>query len=96
LVLGFAVGAIACSAVAYLVPMVVTGAVPLSPSAAALPEPASLLPMPAAHADTRAAWLGVALVGTHLAVARNRRRLHACRLARGHASGCGGHPTGTF
>jgi DNA-binding NarL/FixJ family response regulator len=47
LVLGFAVGAIACSAVAYLVPTVVTGAVPLSPSAAALPEPASLLPMAA-------------------------------------------------
>jgi CheY-like chemotaxis protein len=48
LVLGFAVGVIACSTVAYLVPMVVTGAVPLSPSAAALPEPASLLPMAAA------------------------------------------------
>jgi CheY-like chemotaxis protein len=47
LVLGFAVGAIACSAVAYLVPTVVTGAVPLSPSAAALPESASLLPMAA-------------------------------------------------
>jgi DNA-binding NarL/FixJ family response regulator len=47
LVLGLAVGAIACSAVAYLVPTVVTGAVPLSPSAAALPEPASLLPMAA-------------------------------------------------
>jgi hypothetical protein len=47
LVLGFAVGAIACSAVAYLVPTVVTGAVPLSPSAAALPEPASHLPMAA-------------------------------------------------
>jgi DNA-binding NarL/FixJ family response regulator len=44
LVLGFAVGAIACSAVAYLVPTVVTGTVPLSPSAAAVPEPASLLP----------------------------------------------------
>ena len=48
LVLGFAVGAIACSAVAYLVATVVTGAVPLSPSAAALPEPASLLSMAAA------------------------------------------------
>jgi hypothetical protein len=48
LVLGFAVVVIACSTVAYLVPMVVTGAVPLSPSAAALPEPASLLPMAAA------------------------------------------------
>jgi CheY-like chemotaxis protein len=48
LVLGFAVGAIACSAVAYLVPTVVRGAVPLSPSAAALPEPASRLSMAAA------------------------------------------------
>jgi hypothetical protein len=52
LVLGFAVGAIACSAVAYLVPTVVTGAVPLSPSAAAstaaLAELVTLLPMAAA------------------------------------------------
>jgi CheY-like chemotaxis protein len=52
LVLGFAVGAIACSAVAYLVPTVVTGAVPLSPSAAAstaaLAEPVTLLSMAAA------------------------------------------------
>jgi CheY-like chemotaxis protein len=48
LVLGFAAGTIACSAVAYIVPMVVTGAVPLSPNAAALPQPASILPMAAA------------------------------------------------
>jgi hypothetical protein len=52
LVLGFAVGAIACSAVAYLVPTVVTGAVLQSPGAAvstaALAEPVTLLPMAAA------------------------------------------------
>jgi hypothetical protein len=52
LVLGFAVGAIACSAVAYLVPTIRLVAVPLSPSTApstaALAEPVALLSMAAA------------------------------------------------
>ena len=52
LVLGFAVGAIACSAVAYLVPTIRLVAVPLSPSTAAstaaLAEPAALVSMAAA------------------------------------------------
>jgi DNA-binding NarL/FixJ family response regulator len=52
LVLGFAVGAIACSAVAYLVPTIRLVAVPLSPSAAAstaaLAEPVAVLSMAAA------------------------------------------------
>jgi DNA-binding NarL/FixJ family response regulator len=52
LVLGFAVGAIACSAVAYFVPTIRLVAVPLSPSTAAstaaLAEPAALVSMAAA------------------------------------------------
>jgi CheY-like chemotaxis protein len=48
LVLGFAVGAIACSGIAYLVPTVGSEVVPLSQSATALPEPASLLETAAA------------------------------------------------
>ena len=52
LVLGFAVGAIACSAVAYLVPTIRLLAVPLFPSTAAsttaLAEPVALLAMTAA------------------------------------------------
>jgi CheY-like chemotaxis protein len=48
LALAFAVAAIASSGIAYLFPTVGSEAVPLSPSAAALPEPASLLAMAAA------------------------------------------------
>jgi DNA-binding response OmpR family regulator len=48
LVLGFAVGAIACSAVAYLVPTIRLVAVPLSPSTAALAEPVAFLSVAAA------------------------------------------------
>jgi CheY-like chemotaxis protein len=46
--LAFAVAAIASSGIAYLFPTVGSEAVPLSPSAAALPEPAPLLAMAAA------------------------------------------------
>jgi CheY-like chemotaxis protein len=48
LALAFAVAAIASSGIAYLFPTVGSEAVPLSPSAAALPEPAPLLAMAAA------------------------------------------------
>jgi hypothetical protein len=48
LALAFAVAAIASSGIVYLFPTVGSEAVPLSPSAAALPEPASLLAMAAA------------------------------------------------
>ena len=48
LVLGFAVGAIACSAVAYLVPTIRLVAVPLSPRTAALAEPVAFLSVAAA------------------------------------------------
>jgi len=50
LVLGLAVGAIACSAVAYLVPTIHLVAVPMTPSTAALAEPAALLSAAAAPA----------------------------------------------